>query len=77
MRKICLLLILLFTIDGSQAQIHKEQSIEGNIENLPVYEYTLEINKEIVNKVGKDVMGITNNGCIPGPTLEFNLGNRL
>jgi hypothetical protein len=31
MRKICLLLILLFAIDGSQAQIHKEQLIEGNI----------------------------------------------
>lgn len=43
MRKICLLLILLFDIDGSQAQIHKEQSIEGNIDNLPVHEYTLEM----------------------------------
>jgi len=76
MRKICLLLILLFAIDGSQAQIHKEQSLEGNIDNLTVHEYTLEINEEMVNKAGKDVMGMTINGSIPVPTLEFNLCNR-
>ncbi len=34
MRKICFLLIPLFAIDGSQAQIHKEQSIEGNITSV-------------------------------------------
>ncbi|MFN4761710.1 multicopper oxidase domain-containing protein [Gillisia sp. Q332] len=59
---------------GSQAQIHKEKSVEGNIDNLPVREYKLEINEEMVNKAGKDVMGMTINGSIPGPTLEFNEG---
>ena len=51
-----------------------EQSMEGNIDNLPVHEYTLEINEEMVNKAGKDVMGMTINGSIPGPNLEFNEG---
>jgi len=71
MRKISFLFILLFAITGSQAQIHKEKSVEGNIGNLPVHEYTLEINEEMVNKTGKEVMGMTINGSIPGPTLEF------
>ncbi|PKP28938.1 MAG: copper oxidase, partial [Bacteroidetes bacterium HGW-Bacteroidetes-18] len=51
-----------------------EPSLEGNIDNLPVHEYTLEINEEMVNKAGKDVMGMTINGSIPGPTLEFTEG---
>ncbi|MEP6262682.1 MAG: multicopper oxidase domain-containing protein [Gillisia sp.] len=59
---------------GSQAQIHKEKSVEGNIDNLPVREYTLEINEEMVNKANKNVMGMTINGSIPGPILEFNEG---
>ena len=71
MKKISFLLILLCAITGSQAQIHKEKSVEGNIDNLPVREYTLEINEEMVNKADKDVMGMTINGSIPGPTLEF------
>ena len=72
MRKISFALIFLGAIMGSQAQIHKEKSVEGNIDNLPVHEYILEINEEMVNKAGKDVMGMTINGSIPGPTLEFN-----
>jgi hypothetical protein len=71
MRKISYLFILLFAITSSQAQINEEKSVEGNIDNLPVHEYTMEINQEIVNKTGKDVMGMTINGSIPGPTLEF------
>ncbi|MFO7720335.1 MAG: multicopper oxidase domain-containing protein, partial [Gillisia sp.] len=58
----------------SQAQIHSEKSVEGNIDNLPVREYTLEINQEMVNKAGKNVMGMTINGSIPGPILDFNEG---
>jgi CopA family copper-resistance protein len=51
-----------------------EQSQEGNKENLPVHEYTLTIKEEMVNKAGKEVKGMTVNGTIPGPTLEFTEG---
>lgn len=47
---------------------------EGNVDKLPVKEYTITIKKETVNKAGKDVMGMTVNGTIPGPTLEFTEG---
>ena len=60
---ITLLLIPLGSVFG--------QSIEGNVDNLPVREYTITINEAIVNKAGKDVKGMTINGSIPGPTLEF------
>ena len=50
------------------------QSVEGNVYNLPVREYTITINETIVNKAGKDVKGMTINGSIPGPTLEFTEG---
>ena len=73
-RRISFSLIFLCAIMGSQAQIHKEKSVEGNIDNLPVREYTLEINEEMVNKANKNVMGMTINGSIPGPILEFNEG---
>ena len=63
---IYLLLIPFSTVFG--------QSIEGNVHNLPVREYTITINEAIVNKAGKDVKGMTINGSIPGPTLEFTEG---
>jgi CopA family copper-resistance protein len=47
------------------------QVVEGNVENLPVKEYTLTIREEIVNKAGEAVKGMTVNGSIPGPILEF------
>lgn len=50
------------------------QSVEGNVDNLPVHEYTLTIKQEMVNKAGKEVKGMTINGTIPGPTLEFTEG---
>lgn len=50
------------------------QEHEGNKDNLPVREHTLIIRKEMVNKAGKEVMGMTVNGTIPGPTLEFKEG---
>ncbi len=50
------------------------QSLEGNVDNLPVHEYTLTIKQEMVNKAGKEVKGMTVNGTIPGPTLEFTEG---
>ena len=50
------------------------QSKEGNIDKLPVKEYTLTLNETIVNKAGKDIKAMTVNGSIPGPVLEFNEG---
>ena len=50
------------------------QSEEGNINNLPVREHTITLREATVNKAGKDVMGMTVNGTIPGPTLEFTEG---
>lgn len=50
------------------------QSMEGNVNNLPVHEYTLTIKEEMVNKAGKQIKGMTVNGTIPGPTLGFTEG---
>ncbi|MGJ8592210.1 MAG: multicopper oxidase domain-containing protein [Aquaticitalea sp.] len=47
---------------------------EENVDNLPEHEYTLTIKEEMVNKAGKEVKGMTVNGSIPGPTLEFTEG---
>ncbi|MDW5290235.1 multicopper oxidase domain-containing protein [Formosa sp. PL04] len=51
------------------------QSAEGNVDNLPVREHTITLRQTMVNKAGKDVMGMTVNGTIPGPTLEFTEGD--
>ena len=74
MMKNTLLFFIFFVLLNLSLKAQTEQSIEGNIDNLPVHEYALEINEEMVNKAGKDVMGMTINGRIPGPTLEFNEG---
>lgn len=37
--------------------------------------YHLTLNKEKVNKAGKEVMGMTINGSIPGPVLHFTEGD--
>lgn len=37
--------------------------------------HRITIKKEMVNKAGKEVMGMTVNGTIPGPTLEFTEGD--
>ncbi len=50
------------------------QDTQGNIDNLPVREHTITLREATVNKAGKDVMGMTVNGTIPGPTLEFTEG---
>lgn len=65
--------ILLFST-GLVAQNRIEKSVEGNVDNLPVHEYSLVIDQEMVNKAGKEVRGMTINGRIPGPTLEFTEG---
>ena len=50
------------------------QAVEGNVDNLPVKEYTLTIREEVVNKAGVAVKGMTVNGSIPGPVLDFTEG---
>ncbi len=45
-------------------------------EGRPIREYTLTIEKQSVNFTGKEVMGMTVNGTIPGPTLEFTEGEQ-
>ncbi len=45
-------------------------------EERPIREYTLTIEKQSVNFTGKEVMGMTVNGSIPGPTLEFTEGEQ-
>lgn len=70
-----LLILFIFSILSSYGQRHTDKSVEGNINNLPVREYHITIDQEKVTKAeGKEVMGMTINGSIPGPTLEFTEG---
>ncbi len=66
--------IILILITSLFLHAQTEKSVEGNIDNLPVKEYTLTLRQEKVNKAGKEVMGMTINGTIPGPVLEFTEG---
>lgn len=66
--------ISLFFSGWIHAQIPTEKSVEGNVDNLPVREFTLTIDEEMVNKAGKEVLGMTINGSIPGPILTFTEG---
>lgn len=50
------------------------QAVEENVDNLPIHEYTITLKEEMVNKAGKEIKGMTVNGTIPGPTLEFTEG---
>ena len=63
-------MLALFTLSLS-LEAQTEKSAEDNKDNLPVHEYKLTITKEKINKAGKEVLGMTINGTIPGPTLEF------
>ena len=72
--KIGFFLLCFLLISGLEAQDIFHQSQEGNVENLPVREYHLSIKSEKVNRAGKEVMGMTINGTIPGPTLSFTEG---
>ena len=65
-------IILLFV--GVMGYSQNPKAREGNPNNLPEHEYTITIREEMVNKAGKNVMGMTVNGSIPGPTLEFTEG---
>lgn len=66
--------ITIFLSGWAQAQKLTEKSVEGNVDNLPVREYTITLKQEMVNKAGKEVKGMTINGSIPGPTLRFTEG---
>ncbi|SRX75707.1 multicopper oxidase domain-containing protein [Aequorivita antarctica] len=70
MKNIQLIIILIVT----SSQTLFAQSVEGNVDNLPVKEYTITLREEMVNKAGKEVKGMTVNGTIPGPILEFTEG---
>ena len=68
------LILLIFLGFSGYSQEELEASVEGNVDDLPVREYTLTLREEQVNKAAKPVMGMTVNGQIPGPTLDFNEG---
>ncbi len=72
MKKLICSVSILFLFLNSYAQTEKSE--EGNPDNLPVKEYTLTLRQEKVNITGKEVNGMTINGTIPGPTLEFTEG---
>ena len=65
-------IIFLFLI-GLTTGVYTQEK-QGNINNLSVREHTITLRETTVNKAGKDVMGMTVNGTIPGPTLEFTEG---
>lgn len=70
-----LLILLIFLGFSVYSQEELEASIEGNVKNLPVREYKITIDQEMVVKAkGKETMGMTINGGIPGPVLEFTEG---
>ena len=62
------LLLCCFALFGKLA-------VSSPTEPRPVKEYSLTIRMEIVHPAGKDVMGMTVNGSIPGPTLRFTEGD--
>ena len=62
-----LFVVLLVSNLTLEAQTNKVN--EGNVNNLPVREHTITLREATVNKAGIDVMGMTVNGTIPGPTL--------
>lgn len=63
-----LAILLIVSIDGMYAQ---SSEITRTIR-----EYNLTIKKQSINITGKPTMGMTINGSIPGPTLEFNEGEQ-
>ncbi len=65
-------IIMMFLIALTTGVFAQEK--QGNVNNLPVREHTITLRETTVNKAGKDVMGMTVNGTIPGPTLEFTEG---
>ena len=69
-----LFLLLPIILVSSLTYAQTTPSVEGNIDNLPIREYHLTIDKKIVNITGKEVIGMAINGTIPGTTLRFTEG---
>lgn len=69
-----LVVVLLVVMNVGFTHAQNAPSVEGNVNNLPVREYTITIDQEVVNIGGKEKMGMTINGSIPGPTLRFTEG---
>ena len=65
--------ILMFLIALTYGVYGQEE--QGNVNNLPVREHTITLREATVNKAGKNVMGMTVDSTIPGPTLEFTEGD--
>ncbi|QTY26435.1 hypothetical protein [Flavobacterium sp. CS20] len=65
------LLIFLSTFVTIEALAQGKPSVEGNVDNLSIKEYTITLREEMINKAGKEVKGITINGGIPRSTFEF------
>ena len=74
MKKIKLLIIATILLVSISTVAQIQSYAKDNLDNLPVKEYTITLREATVNKAGKNVMGITVNGTIPGPTLEFKEG---
>jgi hypothetical protein len=74
MKKIKLLIIATILLVSISTVAQIQSYTNDNLDNLPVKEYTITLREATVNKAGKNVMGITVNGTIPGPTLEFKEG---
>jgi hypothetical protein len=74
MKKIKLLIIATILLVSISTVAQIQSYTKDNLDNLPVKEYTITLREATVNKAGKNVMGITVNGTIPGPTLEFKEG---
>mgnify|MGYP003626147504 CR=1 FL=1 len=74
MKKKLNILYIVLVLLGTNLYAQTEKSTEGNVNNLPVREHTITLREATVNKAGKNVKGITVNGTIPGPTLEFKEG---
>ena len=72
--KINLLGLFLMGVSTVFSQQEREASVEGNVNNWPVREYSITIDQEMVNKTGEAVEAMTINGGIPGPVLEFTEG---
>jgi len=68
------ILIIILIIYAPNIFGQLEKSVEGNVENLPIKEYNLTIDKQMVNITGKPVKGMAINGSVPGPTLNFTEG---
>ncbi|MGI0106406.1 multicopper oxidase domain-containing protein [Salinimicrobium sp. WS361] len=66
--------VLLIVVSINLTNAQQTPSLEGNVDNLPVREYHLTLDEEMVHIAGEESMGMTINGSIPGPTLNFKEG---